>query len=58
MTIDETKLNRIEVIDETGRVYVKGKIYMTPVKIEFSIQDDGETLKIFVRKERDGRNNN
>lgn len=46
--IDTSKVNRIEVIDETGRAYVKGKIYGTPVKVNLSIQDDGQTLKVFV----------
>ena len=44
----EQRLDRIEVIDETGRVYVKGAIYGTPVDIELSYQDDGRTLKVFV----------
>lgn len=49
------KVNRIEVIDETGRAYVKGKQYGTPVKVELSLQDDGKTLKVFVeRSELDG----
>lgn len=42
------KVNRLEVIDETGRAYVKGLIYGTPVKVQLSVQDDGRTLKIFV----------
>ena len=44
----EQQVDRIEVIDETGRAYVKGSIYGTPVAIELSYQDDGKTLKIFV----------
>jgi len=44
----EQRLDRIEVIDETGRVYVRGAIYGTPVDIELSYQDDGRTLKVFV----------
>lgn len=46
--IDTSKVNRIEVIDETGRVYVKGKMYGSPVKVNLSLQDDGQTLKVFV----------
>ena len=42
-------LNRLEVIDETGRAYVKGDIYGLPVEVELSYQDDGHTLKIFVK---------
>lgn len=41
-------VNRIEVIDDTGRAYVKGAIYGTPVKVTLSYQDDGRTLKVFV----------
>jgi hypothetical protein len=41
-------VDRIEVIDDTGRAYVKGGIYGTPVKVELSYQDDGKTLKVFV----------
>jgi hypothetical protein len=42
------KVDRFEVIDDTGRAYVKGSIYGTPVKVELSYQDDGRTLKVFV----------
>ena len=42
------KVDRFEVIDETGRAYVKGSIYGTPVKVELSVQDGGKTLKVFV----------
>lgn len=45
-----TKVDRLEVIDDTGRAYVKGSIYGTPVSIELSYQDDGRTLKVFVSK--------
>lgn len=37
-------INRIEVIDENGREYVK----YTAKPILYSLQDDGKTLKIFV----------
>lgn len=37
---------RLEVVDETGRAYVKHN-----VKIRESLQDDGKTLKIFVSNE-------
>lgn len=43
-------VDRFEVIDETGRAYVKGRIYGSPVKIELSLQDDGKTLKVFVKE--------
>lgn len=42
------KVDRFEVIDETGRVYVKGSIYGSPVSIKLSLQDDNRTLKVFV----------
>ena len=38
-------VNRIEVIDETGRLLV-----LTNVKVQLSIQDDGKTAKLFVKK--------
>lgn len=44
-----SKVDRVEVIDETGRAYVRGSIYGTPVKVELSLQDDGRTLKVFVK---------
>ena len=43
------KVDRFEVVDETGRAYVKGSIYGTPVKVELSYQDDDRTLKVFVK---------
>jgi hypothetical protein len=39
-----SKVNRVEVIDNTGRAYVKYNV--TGGSIE--LQDDGETLKLFV----------
>lgn len=48
--VDLSKVDRFEVIDETGRAYVKGSIYGSPVKVELSVQDDGRTLKVFVEK--------
>lgn len=48
--VDLSKVDRFEVIDETGRAYVKGSIYGSPVKVELSVQDDGRTLKVFVDK--------
>lgn len=41
-------VDRFEVIDETGRAYVKGSIYGSPVSIELSLQDNNRTLKVFV----------
>ena len=42
------KVTRVEVIDETGRVYTKWN-----VKVEAQLQDDERTLKIFVYKKYD-----
>lgn len=42
-------VNRLEVIDDTGRAYVKGEMYSTPVNVQLSLQDDNRTLKIFVQ---------
>lgn len=44
MKID--KIDRFEVIDKTGRAYVKGSIYGTPVKVKLSLQDDGRTFNL------------
>jgi hypothetical protein len=40
----EPNVTRFEVIDESGRSYVR-----YGVEIELSYQDDGRTLKVFVR---------
>ncbi|KSZ59678.1 hypothetical protein Z045_05790 [Rhodococcus pyridinivorans KG-16] len=49
---DITKVTRFEVIDHTtggeGRVFTK-----YGVSIELSYQDDGQTLKVFVRDRGD-----
>ena len=44
--VDASKITRVEVIDETGRAYVKWNC-----KVEESIQDQGRTLKLFVSEE-------
>jgi hypothetical protein len=42
----ENKITRLEVIEaNNGRAYVN----MNATNIEFSLQDDGRTLKIFVK---------
>jgi hypothetical protein len=46
-TYDFPDVNRVEVIDENGRSYVK--YFCNNVKI--SLQDDGHTLKLFLDKE-------
>lgn len=40
-------VNRVELIDENGRAYVN----MAVAKTEFSLQDNNQTLKIFVSTE-------
>lgn len=42
--INELKITRFEVIDENGRVYVA-----KDCKVELSYQDDGKTLKVFIK---------
>jgi hypothetical protein len=42
---DTSKVTRLEVIDEDGRSYVKYGI----TDVQFSLQDDGRTLKLFVK---------
>jgi hypothetical protein len=42
------KVNRLEVIDDSGRAYVK---YLEEGDhLQYQFQDDGQTLKIFVGK--------
>jgi len=41
---NNSKVTRFEVIDENGRVYVA-----KDCKVELSYQDDGRTLKIFIK---------
>ena len=40
------KVNRLEVIDETGRGYVR--YFKEGEHLQYQFQDDGQTLKIFV----------
>lgn len=41
-------VDRFEVIDDSGRAYVKGSIYGSPVQVELLLQDNGRTLKAIV----------
>ena len=43
------QVTRLEVIDNDGRSYVKYNIE----KIQFSLQDDDRTLKLFVKHSND-----
>lgn len=42
------KVNRLEVIDEDGRGYVR--YFKEGERLQYDFQDDGQTLKIFVSK--------
>lgn len=42
---ETSQVTRLEVIDNDGRSYVKYNIE----KIQFSLQDDDRTLKLFVK---------
>lgn len=46
VVLDFDKINRLEVIDQTGRVLVR---YLeSSEKLSYSLQDDNRTLKVFV----------
>jgi len=45
--IEVPLVNRVEVIDSSGRAYVK---YLdTAETVEYQYQDDGKTLKLFIK---------
>jgi hypothetical protein len=46
---DVPHINRVEVIDETGRAYVN----MHVEYVQYSLQDGGHTLKLFVVSKKD-----
>lgn len=43
VTMDTSKVTRVEVIEHTGRTVVR-----RPVSVQLSLQDDGRTLKVFI----------
>ena len=45
--IDLKRVNRLEVIDQQGRVFVHSR--KTNTYLEFAFQDNCETLKIFIK---------
>ncbi len=48
--LDLKDVTRVEVIDETGRVYTRHNIDI----VKLAVQDDGRTIKIFVsNRQRD-----
>lgn len=46
--MDLSNVTRVEVIDEEGRSYTKYGV----IKTELVIQDDGQTLKIFLEVDK------
>ena len=44
--MDHSKITRVEVIDEDGRSYVNYAVS----ELILSLQDDGKTLKIFLKQ--------
>jgi hypothetical protein len=46
--MSDSQITRVEVIDETGRQYVRHDAH-----VELSLQDNGKTLKIFVQERGD-----
>jgi hypothetical protein len=49
-TLEElVEITRVEVIDEIGRAYVN----MNAQNVQYSIQDSGRTLKIFLQSKKD-----
>ena len=46
-TQDLTQVDRVEVIDDDGRSYVKYGV----TSLECHLQDNGTTLKLFIRSE-------
>lgn len=52
MATKPIKVNRLEVIDHTGKTLVVGRAYVKWEDYDFTVtlsaQDDGKTLKIFL----------
>ena len=49
---DLESVNRVELIDATGRAYVK---YLKQGEVvRYSVQDENRTLKIFIQQEETG----
>lgn len=44
--VDMNRVTRVEVIDEDGRSYTE----YNAKAVQISIQDDGRTLKVFLKK--------
>lgn len=53
LSMDTTKVTRVEVIDHTKPLGEGGIVYNIwddTIKVEVQLQDDGRTLKVFVTK--------
>ena len=49
---DLSTINRVEIIDPTGRAYVK---YLKEGEVvRYSVQDENRTLKLFIQQEETG----
>jgi hypothetical protein len=48
MSKSPATVTRFELVDETGRVYVRDPRSTGPVKVTLSYQDEGRTLKVRV----------
>lgn len=44
---DFSRVNRVEVIDNRGRAYVKNNVQ----EVSYTLQDSGQTLKLFLTYE-------
>jgi len=49
----DNKVNRVEVVDNTGRVYTKYNVE----NVYCQLQDDGKTLKVFLKYKDEEINN-
>jgi len=45
ISVKPKKVTRVEVVDENGRSYVNNRVG----GVELSLQDDGKSLKIFIK---------
>jgi hypothetical protein len=54
ITINLDQITRFELIDDTGRVWVGGPPYdPSPTEVDAYVQDNGRTLKIIVKRNKD-----
>lgn len=43
-----SNINRVEIINHTSSKHEIGRIFTYRGKVEISLQDDGETIKVFI----------